>query len=50
MHSIADKVATKQITVTKKFICFKEMVKILFRNMLNSTIISDIMILAKGYE
>ena len=50
MHSIADKVATKQITVTKKFICFKEMVKILFRNMLNSTIISDMMILAKGYE
>lgn len=50
MHSIAAKVATKQISVTKKFNGFKEMVKILFQNMLKSTIITDMMILAKGYE
>ena len=50
VHRIAAKVATKQISVTKKFNCFKEMVKILYRNMLRSTIITDMMILAKGYE
>jgi hypothetical protein len=50
VHSIAAKVAIKQINVTKKLSGFKEMVKILFRNMLKSTIITDMMILAKGYE
>ena len=50
MQSIAAKVATKQISVTKKLNGIKEMVKILFRKMLKSTIITDMMILAKGYE
>jgi hypothetical protein len=50
VHSIAAKVATKQISVTKKFNCFKAMVKRLFRNMQKSTINTDMMILAKGYE
>ena len=50
VHGIAAKVATKQISVTKKFNGFKEIVKKLFRKMLKSTINTDMMILAKGYE